>query len=87
MQDVIAAEPIHKRLSKEAGKSLPFTRLDKLAKRALAEGKINAEEAAILTKAEHSRLRSINVDEFEADALATKPVAKQPAKQRQTEAA
>ncbi|CNL36470.1 acyl-CoA dehydrogenase [Yersinia intermedia] len=87
LQDVIAAEPIHKRLSKEAGKSLPFTRLDKLAKRALAEGKINAEEAAILTKAEHSRLRSINVDEFEADALATKPVAKQPAKPRQIEAA
>ncbi|CNJ83674.1 TPA: acyl-CoA dehydrogenase FadE [Yersinia enterocolitica] len=87
LQDVIAAEPIHKRLSKEAGKSLPFTRLDKLAKRELAEGKINAEEAAILTKAEHSRLRSINVDEFEADALATKPVAKQPAKPRQIEAA
>lgn len=87
LQDVIAAEPIHKRLSKEAGKSLPFTRLDKLAKHALAEGKINAEEAAILTQAEHSRLRSINVDEFEANALATKPLAKQPAKQRQTEAA
>ncbi|CNE74479.1 acyl-CoA dehydrogenase [Yersinia rohdei] len=87
LQDVIAAEPIHKRLSKDAGKSLPFTRLDKLAQRALAEGKINAEEAAILTKAEESRLRSINVDEFEADALAVKPEVKPRAKQRQTEAA
>lgn len=87
LQDVIAAEPIHKRLSKEAGKSLPFTRLDQLAKRALAEGKINAEEAAILTKAEESRLRSINVDEFDADALATKPAVKPVAKPRHTEAA
>lgn len=58
-----------------------------LAKHALAEGKISAEEAAILTKAEESRLRSINVDEFAADALAAKPVVKQPTKQRQTEAA
>lgn len=87
LQDVIAAEPIHKRLSKEAGKSLPFTRLDKLAKQALAEGKISAEEAAILTKAEESRLRSINVDEFEADELAAKPAVKSLAKQRHTEAA
>ncbi|AJJ10593.1 hypothetical protein CH64_3503 [Yersinia rohdei] len=87
LQDVIVAEPIHKRLSKDAGKSLPFTRLDKLAQRALAEGKINAEEAAILTKAEESRLRSINVDEFEADTLAVKPEVKPRAKQRQTEAA
>ncbi|WP_145521253.1 acyl-CoA dehydrogenase FadE [Yersinia aldovae] len=87
LQDVIAAEPIHKRLSKEAGRGLPFTRLDILAQKALAEGKINAEEAAILTKAEHSRLRSINVDEFEADALAAKPAVKQPAKPRQIEAA
>lgn len=74
--DVIAAEPIHKRLSKEAGKSLPFTRLDQLAKHALAEGKISAEEAALLTKAENSRLRSINVDEFDASALAANPVVK-----------
>ncbi|PSH19141.1 acyl-CoA dehydrogenase [Yersinia pseudotuberculosis] len=85
--DVIAAEPIHKRLSKEAGKSLPFTRLDQLAKHALAEGKISAEEAALLTKAENSRLRSINVDEFDASALAANPVIKKPAKQQQTEAA
>lgn len=58
-----------------------------LAKRALAEGKISAEEAAVLTKAEDSRLRSINVDEFEADELAVKPKVKQSAKPRQTEAA
>ncbi|CNE62754.1 acyl-CoA dehydrogenase FadE [Yersinia nurmii] len=87
LQDVIAAEPIHKRLSKGAGKNLPFTRLDHLAKRALAEGKISEEEANILIKAEASRLRSINVDEFEPEALATQSPVKQPDRPRQTEAA
>ena len=88
--DVIAAEPIHDRLCKAAGKNLPFTRLDRLAQRALEEGKINADEAKILVKAEESRLRSINVDDFEPDALAaSKPekLLKQDKRQKHTEAA
>ncbi|HEY1846718.1 MAG TPA: acyl-CoA dehydrogenase FadE [Buttiauxella sp.] len=84
--DVMAAEPIHLRVCKEIGRNLPFTRLDEQAKRWLAEGKINAEEAAILTAAETSRLRSINVDEFEPEELATKPL-KMPEKHRKIEAA
>jgi acyl-CoA dehydrogenase len=84
--DVMAAEPIHLRVCKEIGRNLPFTRLDEQAKRWLAEGKINAEEAAILTAAEASRLRSINVDEFEPEELATKPL-KMPEKHRKIEAA
>jgi acyl-CoA dehydrogenase len=84
--DVMAAEPIHLRVCKEIGRNLPFIRLDEQAKRWLAEGKINAEEAAILTAAEASRLRSINVDEFEPEELATKPV-KMPEKHRKIEAA
>lgn len=84
--DVMAAEPIHLRICKEIGHNLPFTRLDEQAKQWLAEGKIDAEEAAILTKAEASRLRSINVDEFEPEALATMPV-KLPEKHRKIEAA
>ncbi|WP_202302334.1 acyl-CoA dehydrogenase FadE [Dryocola clanedunensis] len=84
--DVMAAEPIHLRVCKEIGHNLPFTRLDEQAKQWLAEGKINAEEAAILTTAETSRLRSINVDEFEPEDLATKPV-KLPEKHRKVEAA
>ncbi|MNE58744.1 Acyl-coenzyme A dehydrogenase [compost metagenome] len=88
--DVIAAEPIHQRLCKQAGKNLPFTRLDRLAQRALDEGKISADEAKILVKAEESRLRSINVDDFAPDALAAqqpvKPV-KLEKRQQQTEAA
>ncbi len=74
LKDVIAAEPIHARLCKELGKNLPFTRLNELAKQALGAGNITQDEAAILIRAEESRLRSINVDEFEADALATQPV-------------
>ncbi|MGB7803133.1 acyl-CoA dehydrogenase FadE [Buttiauxella sp.] len=86
LMDVMAAEPIHLRICKETGRNLSFTRLDEQAKQWLAEGKINAEEAAILTKAEVSRLRSINVDEFEPEELATMPV-KLPEKHRKIEAA
>jgi acyl-CoA dehydrogenase len=86
LMDVMAAEPIHLRICKETGHNLPFTRLDEQAKKWLAEGKINADEAAILTKAEASRLRSINVDEFEPEELATMPV-KVPEKHRKIEAA
>ncbi|ELQ6243779.1 acyl-CoA dehydrogenase FadE [Cronobacter sakazakii] len=84
--DVMAADPIHQRICKEMGKNLPFTRLDELAKRALKEGRINEDEAAILIRAEESRLRSINVDDFEPDALATQPV-KLPETVRKVEAA
>lgn len=86
LMDVMAAEPIHLRICKESGRNLSFTRLDEQAKQWLAEGKINADEAAILTKAEASRLRSINVDEFEPEELATMPV-KVPEKHRKVEAA
>ncbi|ELY2493028.1 acyl-CoA dehydrogenase FadE [Cronobacter sakazakii] len=84
--EVMAADPIHQRICKEMGKNLPFTRLDELAKRALKEGRINEDEAAILIRAEESRLRSINVDDFEPDALATLPV-KLPETVRKVEAA
>ncbi|ELY6244295.1 acyl-CoA dehydrogenase FadE [Cronobacter universalis] len=84
--EVMAADPVHQRICKEMGKNLPFTRLDELAKRALKEGRINEDEAAILIRAEESRLRSINVDDFEPDALATQPV-KLPETVRKVEAA
>ena len=68
--DVIAAEVIHDRLCKQTKKHLSFTRLDALAIRALEQGWIDEQEAEVLKRAEASRLRSINVDEFAADALA-----------------
>ncbi len=86
LQDVMAAEAIHDRLCKEQKKHLSFTRLDELAKRGLQENWIGPEEAAVLTRAEASRLRSINVDEFEPDALATRPV-KEAEHPRKSEAA
>ncbi|KHN56676.1 acyl-CoA dehydrogenase [Dickeya fangzhongdai] len=69
LQDILAAEPIHQRLSQSAGYPLPFMQLDKLAEHGLAEGVITQEEASILMQAEASRLRSINVDDFAPDAL------------------
>ncbi|MEM6160447.1 acyl-CoA dehydrogenase FadE [Erwinia sp. P6884] len=74
LEDIMAAEVIHDRLCKQQKKHLSFTRLDALAKQGIQEKWITEEEASILTRAEASRLRSINVDEFEADALATQPV-------------
>ena len=74
LQDVMAAEVIHERLCKQQKKHLSFTRLDALAAQGLEAGWVTQEEADILIRAEVSRLRSINVDEFDADALATQPV-------------
>ena len=58
-------------ICKELGKNLPFTRLDELAHNALAKGLIDKDAAAILVKAEESRLRSINVDDFDPCLLYT----------------
>lgn len=78
LQDILAAEPIHRRICQEAGLSLPFTGLDMLAKEQLLAGVITAEEAAILTQAETSRLRSINVEEFDPQALGARPYQEKP---------
>lgn len=83
LQDVMAAETIHLRLCKQLKKTLSFTRLDALAEQALQERWINEEEAAILTRAEASRLRAINVDEFAPEALAVPSEAPQPARNSQ----
>ena len=74
LQDVMAAEVIHDRLCKQLKKNLSFTRLDKLATRGLQEGWLSEQEAQTLNRAEQSRLRSINVDDFDAEALATQPL-------------
>lgn len=87
LQDVMAAEVIHDRLCKQLKKPLSFTRLDELAQRALQEEWITQQEAEVLIRAEVSRLRSINVDEFEPDALATQPVKQEQTPERKSEAA
>ncbi|AFI91651.1 acyl-CoA dehydrogenase [Pectobacterium parmentieri] len=85
--DIIAAEPIYQRLSKASDKPLSFMRLDQLAEQALVEGQITVEEADILTKAEASRLRSINVDDFAFDALAANKPKSVSQPERKTEVA
>ncbi|MCV9880438.1 acyl-CoA dehydrogenase FadE [Brenneria izbisi] len=87
LKDIIAAEPIYQRLSKASGKHLPFMKLDQLAEQALTEGNITEEEANLLIKAEASRLRSINVDDFAADELAADKPLSAPEPQKKTEAA
>lgn len=73
LRDILVAEPIFHRLCKEWNETLSFTRLDELADRALSEGKVTRKEAETLIIAEHSRLRSINVDEFDPSMLAQQP--------------
>lgn len=68
--DILAAEPLFDRICRLYEKKFSFTQLDKLADKALADKRVTQEEADILRKAEQSRLRSINVDEFDFDALA-----------------
>ena len=76
--DIIAAEPIFERICRLKERKLSFTRLDKLADQLLPENVITQEEADILRKAEASRLRTINVDEFEFDDLGVLPTKKSP---------
>ncbi|WP_343553507.1 acyl-CoA dehydrogenase FadE [Pantoea sp.] len=74
LQDVMAAEVIHDRLCQQQKKHLSFTRLDALAQRALQQGWIDESEAQVLIRAEASRLKAINVDDFAPEALsAPKP--------------
>ncbi len=70
LQDVMAAEVIHDRLCQQQKKHFSFTRLDALAQQALKEHWINESEAQVLIRAEASRLKAINVDEFAPEALA-----------------
>jgi len=70
LQDVMAAEVIHDRLCKQQKKHLSFTRLDALAQESLKAGWIDESEAQVLIRAEASRLKAINVDDFAPEALA-----------------
>lgn len=69
LEDVIACEPVFERICKERGAKLPFTNLALLAETALADGIIDAEEAALMKRAEAGRLRTINVDDFAHEEL------------------
>ncbi|MGF1765776.1 acyl-CoA dehydrogenase FadE [Enterovibrio makurazakiensis] len=68
--DILAAEPVHKKVCDTTGQKLPFMFLDKVAQIGLSEGVITDKEAEILCIAEAGRLETINVDDFESDELA-----------------
>ncbi|MBL0512651.1 acyl-CoA dehydrogenase FadE [Aeromonas media] len=65
LDDVLTAEPLFDKVCKADGRKRPFTQLDKVADAGLALGVINQTEADLLRRAEESRLRTINVDDFD----------------------
>ncbi|RTE87489.1 MULTISPECIES: acyl-CoA dehydrogenase FadE [Gammaproteobacteria] len=69
LKDIIAAEPLHAKVEKAAGKRLSFTRLEEVAAQGKELGVLNDEEVALLQRAEQGRLRVINVDDFDHDYL------------------
>jgi acyl-CoA dehydrogenase len=69
LDDIIACEPIFKKVCKAIGEDLPFYALDEVAKKGLAVNAINAVEAELLCKAELGRKVAINVDDFDSDEL------------------
>jgi acyl-CoA dehydrogenase len=65
LDDVLAAEPLFDKVCKADGVRRPFTQLDKVADVGLAAGTLSKAEAELLRRAEVSRLRTINVDDFD----------------------
>ncbi|MFM5425271.1 acyl-CoA dehydrogenase FadE [Aeromonas veronii] len=65
LDDVLAAEPLFEKVCKSDGIKRPFMALDKVADIGLAAGVLTQSEAEQLRRAEVSRLRTINVDDFD----------------------
>ncbi|WP_394129881.1 acyl-CoA dehydrogenase FadE [Shewanella maritima] len=75
LADILAAEPIYDKVCKAAGKRLPFMWLDKVAQTGKDLGVLSEAEIALLEKAEIGRMKSVNVDDFDSDALKANEVA------------
>ncbi|QIR14507.1 acyl-CoA dehydrogenase FadE [Shewanella aestuarii] len=67
--DMLAAEPIYDKVCKAAGKRLPFMYLDRIAAQGKELGILSDSEIALLERTEIGRLKSINVDDFDPEAL------------------
>lgn len=65
LDDVLAAEPLFEKVCKSDGIKRPFMALDKVADIGLTAGVLTQSEAELLRRAEVSRLRTINVDDFD----------------------
>ncbi|MCH8537637.1 MAG: acyl-CoA dehydrogenase FadE [Alkalimonas sp.] len=70
LRDILAAEPIFDKVTQAAKKRLPFFRLNEVADLGLELKVISDEEANVLRQAEATRLRTINVDDFDFNYLA-----------------
>ena len=67
--DLIACEPIHKRICEAADEKIPFMWLDKVAEKGVELNCISTEEVELMKRAEIGRLKSINVDDFDPQEL------------------
>jgi len=72
LEDIIACEPIFKKVCRAIGTDLPFYHLDEVAKKGLAANAINKLEAELLCKTELGRKAAIDVDDFDSDELCAK---------------
>jgi acyl-CoA dehydrogenase len=72
LEDIIACEPVFKKVCQALGSDLPFYQLDEVAKKGLAINAINELEAQLLCKAEKGRKSAIDVDDFDSDELCAK---------------
>ncbi|MBA5763379.1 acyl-CoA dehydrogenase [Vibrio sp. 404] len=71
---ILEAEPLFDKVCQAQGKRKPFLMLDKIAEQGLELGVLNQQEAKLLIEAEKQRLYVINVDDFEPQELAAKPL-------------
>ncbi|ROV60874.1 acyl-CoA dehydrogenase [Vibrio ponticus] len=71
---ILEAEPVFDKVCQAQGKRKPFLMLDKIAAQGLELGVIEQHEAQLLIEAEKQRLYVINVDDFEPQELAAKPL-------------
>ncbi|PKF50611.1 acyl-CoA dehydrogenase FadE [Enterovibrio nigricans] len=68
--DILAAEPIYKKVCEKTEQKLPFMFLDKVADIGLKAGIISEKEAELLCIAEAGRMETISVDDFDPNELA-----------------
>lgn len=66
---IIASEPIFDKVCEALNEKLPFTQLNLVAEKGLANKIISEQEAELLNQAEKQRLAVINVDDFDNDEL------------------
>jgi acyl-CoA dehydrogenase len=72
LEDIIACEPIFKKVCQAISADLPFYKLDEVAQKGLDANAINKVEAELLCKAELGRKAAIDVDDFDSKELRAK---------------